>query len=191
MSASISATQPNSGHGSRPSSRRCARSSQPIGHGVLAAVVHVVAGHPGGGAGGPARVVLGAVGPVGPLARLEVQLLVAQPPGGPGQTLLGAPAALVSSARWKLLAGQVPLPAAEGLGAAGQRVFHHLGHEPILPRPPRPGQLREYGVVHAITWLGHSTVLIEAGGARLLTDPVLRPRVAHLTRARRPWTRAT
>ncbi len=34
----------------------------------------------------------------------------------------------------------------------------------------------------AITWLGHSTVLIEVGGVRLLTDPVLRPRVAHLTR---------
>ncbi|HYI36898.1 MAG TPA: MBL fold metallo-hydrolase [Thermoleophilaceae bacterium] len=34
----------------------------------------------------------------------------------------------------------------------------------------------------AVTWLGHSTVLIETGGARLLTDPVLRPRVAHLTR---------
>jgi len=37
-------------------------------------------------------------------------------------------------------------------------------------------------VVSAVTWLGHSTVLIEAGGLRLLTDPVLRPRVAHLTR---------
>jgi len=36
-----------------------------------------------------------------------------------------------------------------------------------------PGQL---------TWLGHSTVLIEVGGARLITDPVLRPRVAHLLR---------
>jgi L-ascorbate metabolism protein UlaG (beta-lactamase superfamily) len=36
--------------------------------------------------------------------------------------------------------------------------------------------------VTTVTWLGHSTVLIEAGGARLLTDPVLRPRVAHLTR---------
>jgi L-ascorbate metabolism protein UlaG (beta-lactamase superfamily) len=33
-----------------------------------------------------------------------------------------------------------------------------------------------------ITWLGHATVLIEAGGARLLTDPVLRDRVAHLRR---------
>jgi L-ascorbate metabolism protein UlaG (beta-lactamase superfamily) len=33
-----------------------------------------------------------------------------------------------------------------------------------------------------ITWLGHSTVLLEAGAARLLTDPVLRRRVAHLRR---------
>ena len=34
----------------------------------------------------------------------------------------------------------------------------------------------------SITWLGHATVLIELGGTRLLTDPVLRPRVAHLRR---------
>jgi L-ascorbate metabolism protein UlaG (beta-lactamase superfamily) len=33
-----------------------------------------------------------------------------------------------------------------------------------------------------LTWLGHSTVLVELGDARLLTDPVLRPRVAHLHR---------
>jgi L-ascorbate metabolism protein UlaG (beta-lactamase superfamily) len=33
-----------------------------------------------------------------------------------------------------------------------------------------------------LTWLGHATVLLELGGARLLTDPVLRPRVAHLLR---------
>jgi len=36
-----------------------------------------------------------------------------------------------------------------------------------------PGQL---------TWLGHSTVLLELDGVRMITDPLLRPRVAHLLR---------
>ena len=36
-----------------------------------------------------------------------------------------------------------------------------------------------------ITWLGHSTVLIELDGVRLLTDPVLRRRVGHLRRTTR------
>jgi L-ascorbate metabolism protein UlaG (beta-lactamase superfamily) len=34
----------------------------------------------------------------------------------------------------------------------------------------------------AVTWLGHATVLLELGGVRLITDPVLRQRVAHLRR---------
>lgn len=34
----------------------------------------------------------------------------------------------------------------------------------------------------AVTWLGHSTVLVEVGEARLLTDPLLRRRAAHLRR---------
>src|SRR4051812_18571897 len=33
-----------------------------------------------------------------------------------------------------------------------------------------------------VTWLGHATVLIETGRARLLTDPVLRDQVMHLRR---------
>jgi L-ascorbate metabolism protein UlaG (beta-lactamase superfamily) len=33
-----------------------------------------------------------------------------------------------------------------------------------------------------VTWLGHATILIELEGARLLTDPVMRQRVAHLRR---------
>jgi len=36
--------------------------------------------------------------------------------------------------------------------------------------------------VATITWLGHSTVLIEVGGVRVLTDPVLRKRVMHMVR---------
>ena len=33
-----------------------------------------------------------------------------------------------------------------------------------------------------LVWVGHATALIEVGGARLLTDPLLRPRLAHLRR---------
>jgi L-ascorbate metabolism protein UlaG (beta-lactamase superfamily) len=39
-----------------------------------------------------------------------------------------------------------------------------------------------------LTWLGHATTLIELGGARLLTDPLLRRRVAHLRRHAAPAT---
>jgi L-ascorbate metabolism protein UlaG (beta-lactamase superfamily) len=38
------------------------------------------------------------------------------------------------------------------------------------------------GLTRRITWLGHSTVLIELGGVRLLTDPVLRGRLLHMKR---------
>jgi L-ascorbate metabolism protein UlaG (beta-lactamase superfamily) len=40
--------------------------------------------------------------------------------------------------------------------------------------------------VNRVTWLGHSTALIELGGTRLLTDPVLRGRLAHLVRVAPP-----
>jgi L-ascorbate metabolism protein UlaG (beta-lactamase superfamily) len=33
-----------------------------------------------------------------------------------------------------------------------------------------------------LTWLGHATVLLELSGTRLLTDPLLRSRIAHLRR---------
>src|SRR4249919_3089883 len=35
----------------------------------------------------------------------------------------------------------------------------------------------------AIEYVGHATVLVDLGGVRLLTDPLLRNRVAHLRRA--------
>lgn len=46
-----------------------------------------------------------------------------------------------------------------------------------LPTPPAD---RNAGT--AVTYLGHATVLIEARGTRLLTDPLFRLRVAHLRR---------
>jgi L-ascorbate metabolism protein UlaG (beta-lactamase superfamily) len=36
--------------------------------------------------------------------------------------------------------------------------------------------------VNRVTWIGHATVLIELGGVRLLTDPLLRGWLAHLRR---------
>ena len=35
----------------------------------------------------------------------------------------------------------------------------------------------------AIQYVGHATTLVDIGGVRLLTDPLLRNRVAHLRRA--------
>jgi L-ascorbate metabolism protein UlaG (beta-lactamase superfamily) len=34
----------------------------------------------------------------------------------------------------------------------------------------------------SVRWLGHATVLLELGGTRVLTDPLLRSRLGHLTR---------
>jgi L-ascorbate metabolism protein UlaG (beta-lactamase superfamily) len=42
--------------------------------------------------------------------------------------------------------------------------------------------LRFDRAVLRITWIGHSTVLLELDGVRLLTDPILRSRVFHLRR---------
>lgn len=49
---------------------------------------------------------------------------------------------------------------------------------------PRPVEESDTESRKRIAWLGHSTVLIDLDGTRLITDPVLRSRVAHL---RRGW----
>ena len=56
---------------------------------------------------------------------------------------------------------------------------------PLIEADATGGHSRAHqpsGDAVAITWLGHATVLVETGGERLLTDPVLRGRVAHLRR---------
>jgi L-ascorbate metabolism protein UlaG (beta-lactamase superfamily) len=45
-----------------------------------------------------------------------------------------------------------------------------------------PAARRRSRPVERLTWVGHATVLFEVGGARLLTDPMLRSRLAHLRR---------
>ena len=51
---------------------------------------------------------------------------------------------------------------------------------------PHPRAVETLAVTDRLTWLGHATVLVELAGAALLTDPVLRPRVAHLRRYATP-----
>jgi len=48
---------------------------------------------------------------------------------------------------------------------------------PADRKPPGPQPARS-----RVTWIGHATALLEIGGARVLTDPVLRRRLAHLRR---------
>ena len=48
---------------------------------------------------------------------------------------------------------------------------------PVLDDEPAEVERRQ-----RLSWLGHSTVLFELDGVRLLTDPVIRPRVLHLRR---------
>jgi len=51
--------------------------------------------------------------------------------------------------------------------------WQHQGRLSSQREPRRPDR---------VTWLGHATVLIELGPVRVLTDPLLRGRVAHLRR---------
>jgi L-ascorbate metabolism protein UlaG (beta-lactamase superfamily) len=48
--------------------------------------------------------------------------------------------------------------------------------------PVLDDELTEAETEQRLSWLGHSTVLFELDGARLLTDPVGRPRLLHLLR---------
>ena len=56
-----------------------------------------------------------------------------------------------------------------------------VAHE-APPRPHSHALSRSDGLV----WLGHASVLIELDGVRLVTDPVLRPRIGPLVRIAEP-----
>jgi L-ascorbate metabolism protein UlaG (beta-lactamase superfamily) len=66
------------------------------------------------------------------------------------------------------------VPSSASDDAPGRRTCSDLGiGEVKLPRTKRPA---------SVTWLGHATVLLELDGLRVLTDPVLRPRIGPLVR---------
>ena len=81
-------------------------------------------------------------------------------------------------------------------GAAGVRAVPLAGRagehdHPVLagahradrrPRGRARAARRAAGAVSRVTWVGHATALIELGGVRLLTDPVLRNWLGHLRR---------
>ena len=73
--------------------------------------------------------------------------------------------------------GEVSIPST--IGRPGNRPCRESsGREDPVGR--RSGLDR--GIVDSVTWLGHSTVLLEIAGTRLLTDPLLRPHAGVLRR---------
>src|SRR6201989_2410530 len=61
-----------------------------------------------------------------------------------------------------------------------RRAWHHP--RGVMRGRPCARDDRRVAGAERLTWFGHATVAIELAGARLLTDPVLRNRVAHLRR---------
>lgn len=91
-----------------------------------------------------------------------------------------------ASPRWDEGAFTNPLPLYTNLSAMWDALFH--GGEATSPQAPFPlvhPPPEQYHVAPAsglrITWLGHSTVLIEIDGKRVLTDPVWGPRASPFT----------
>ena len=88
-------------------------------------------------------------------------------------------------------AAQQPKPfATVPLGCAVIGLRGHLVAS-VLPMGEGPAIAGRAGTVgDRIVFLGHATVLVECEGVRLLTDPLLRRRVAHLRRQTQPVDRA-
>src|ERR1700755_2440951 len=80
-----------------------------------------------------------------------------------------------SSAWWRRSASRLP-----SRSAPSTRRLHSIG-----VKRARPGVRCDRGLAR-ITWIGHSTVLLELDGVSLLTDPLLRRRVMQLRRVAAP-----
>lgn len=91
-----------------------------------------------------------------------------------------------SSPRWEEDHFENPLPLYTNLSAMWDALFH--GGQATAPTAPFPlvrPPPEQYATPPAsglrVTWLGHSTVLIEIDGKRVLTDPVWGPRASPFT----------
>jgi len=78
------------------------------------------------------------------------------------------------------------LPGLKGspLPLLGEYFFADAQRTPPGPLPladPRPAWSRAIDTGLRITWLGHSSVLLELGGMRVLTDPVFGPRASPIS----------
>ena len=71
--------------------------------------------------------------------------------------------------------GDVPMPTMKDFLCGGER---RVPRAPLPSVDPRQGWLRAPESGLRATWLGHSTVLLEVDGARILTDPVWGPRAS-------------
>ena len=56
----------------------------------------------------------------------------------------------------------------------------------LAPLDDRGWAVSKIAGLLSIAWIGHSTVLVEVDGVRLLTDPLLRPRIGPLWRVATP-----
>lgn len=76
---------------------------------------------------------------------------------------------LIDILRWKLrLEGREPT--------------HHVAGDTPAPRVPNDGALLRGAERPALTWIGHASFLVQLGGASLLIDPILSPRIVALPR---------
>jgi L-ascorbate metabolism protein UlaG (beta-lactamase superfamily) len=71
--------------------------------------------------------------------------------------------------------GTVPMPTIKDFLCGGER---RVPHAPLPSTDPRADWQRPPGTGLRATWLGHSTVLLEIDGWRVLTDPVWGPRAS-------------
>ena len=69
----------------------------------------------------------------------------------------------------------VPMPSLREFLCGGER---RVPEQPLPAMDPRAAWSRAPGSGLRATWLGHSTVLLEIDGVRVLTDPVWGPRAS-------------